>query len=364
VTRVLWVQAARKSNEKGKKKEMTPREIIKRNVEFSGPDRIGFAFSDGRLNDFCIADISPSNTWNPRKWVEGDIEYYDDEWGNIWHRLKSMSKGGEIYRPAIEDWSHLKEYTLPALADPGRYQHAKEIFENNNEHYHLANLPGFPFAICRYLRKMEIYFQDLVNNREHIDYLHDKVTSLLEEMIRQYAQAAGTDGVFFCEDWGIQDRLLISPNMWREIYKPLYKRLCDVAHSEGIHVFMHSCGYNWLILDDLAEVGVNVFQFDQPNIYDITRLAEKLKHLRVCLFSPVDIQTVLPKGNRELIENEARKMVELFGGAHGGLIVKNYGDLQGVGVQPEWDQWAYEMFVNHKESPIGRKNHLQPLRRI
>jgi hypothetical protein len=37
--------------------------------------------------------------------------------------------------------------------------------------------------------------------------------------------------------------------------------------------------------------------------------------------------------------------VKLFAGTRGGLIAKNYGDLHGIGVEPEWDQWAYEAFT-------------------
>jgi len=110
---------------------------------------------------------------------------------------------------------------------------------------------------------------------------------------------------------------------------------------------MHSCGYNWDILDDLAEVGVNAFQFDQPGLYGLERLAGKLQKLKVCLYSPVDIQRVLPSGNRDLIVAEAKKMIKLFGGKHGGLIATTYGDLPGIGVQPEWEKWAYETFLEN-----------------
>jgi hypothetical protein len=57
----------------------------------------------------------------------------------------------------------------------------------------------------------------------------------------------------------------------------------------------------------------------------------------------------MPTGNRELIVSEAQKMVKLFGGKNGGLMVKNYGDLPGIGVKPEWDQWAYDTFVERKD---------------
>ena len=240
----------------------------------------------------------------------------------------------------------LKDFKLPSFAAPERFERAKATFGNNHSHYRLASLPGFPFAICRYLRKMEVYFEDLIVEREHIDELHDRVTSLLEEVIKGYA-LSGADGVFFCEDWGTQNRLLVSPKMWRDIFKPLFVRLCDTAHNAGIHVLMHSCGYNGEILVDLAEVGIDAFQFDQPMLYGLERLADKLQDLKVCLFAPVDIQATLPTGNQELIVTEAQMMVKLFGGEHGGLIAKNYGDLKGIGVEPEWDKWAYDTFVEN-----------------
>lgn len=320
---------------------MTPREIICRNLEGTGPERIGMCFSGGRMNDFCGAGIGPSDTWTQKRWVEGNVEYYDDEWGNIWHRLVHMGKGGEIHRPALTDWAMLDHYQLPDLANPKRFERAAQVFAAEKNRYRMGGLPGFPFAICRYLRKMEIYFSDLILERQNIDRLHDRVTTLLEQVIHRWADA-GADGIYFCEDWGVQNHLLISPTMWREIFKPLFARLCTAAHSRGLHVLMHSCGYIWDIIDDLAEVGVNALQFDQPALYGLERLSERLRRAKVCLFSPVDIQKVLPTGNRDLIESEARRMVDLF---EGQFIAKNYGDLHGIGVKPEWDDWAYQVFL-------------------
>lgn len=325
---------------------MTSRDIIIRNLTFTNPSRIGmnFAFAEGTMNDLCGAGLGPSATWTQRRWTEGEFEYYDDEWGNIWFRVQNRSSGGEIFEPALRDWNMLKDLRIPDFAEPSRYRAAAEAFAKDADRYHMAFLPGFPFAICRYLRKMEIYFQDLILERDGVDALHDKVTSLLEAVIRQYG-GTGADGIFFCEDWGTQERLLISPAMWREIFKPLYQRLCRAARESGLHVLMHSCGCNWEILDDLAEAGVNCMQFDQPSLYGLERLAEKLQRHKMCLFSPVDIQTVLPTGNRMLIESTAAAMARLFSGRHGGFIARNYPDLNGIGVKPEWNQWAYDAFV-------------------
>lgn len=331
---------------------MTPREVITRNLEMSGPERIGLAFNRGRRNDFHRAGLGPSLTWRQRRWVEGDYEYYDDPWGNTWHRIVGRSAKGEIWRPALASWDRLADLALPDFDDPARYAAAAAAFRADPDHYHLASLPGFPFAICRYLRKMEVYFQDLILERPRVDALHERVTGLLERVIDRWA-AAGADGVIFAEDWGTQERLLISPAMWREIFGPLFRRLCARAHGHRLHVLMHSCGYNWDILGDLAAAGVNAFQFDQPALYGLERLAARLRELRVCLYSPVDIQRVMPSGDRALIEEHARRMVALFGDGDGGLIATCYGDLPGISVTPEADDWAYRAFCAHRLLPAG-----------
>jgi hypothetical protein len=323
---------------------MTSREVIRRHLEFACPDRIGLSFGEGRADDFCQVGLDPAPHWRERRWTEGRQEFYTDEWGNIWFRMADMGKGGEIYRPALAEWDQLREYRLPDMAAPERYRTAQETFAAEQRRYRLGFLPGFPFAICRYLRKIENYFKDLLLERERVDELNDRVAALLEAMIARYAEA-GADGVLFCEDWGTQERLLVSPSMWREIFKPLFRRLCAAAHKRGLHVLMHSCGCVRDILGDLAEIGVNCMQFDQPALYGLDSLAARLQGLKLCLFSPVDIQRVLPSGDRARIVAEARRMAELFNGRQGGFIATTYGDLKGIGVRPEWERWAYDEFL-------------------
>ena len=169
---------------------------------------------------------------------------------------------------------------------------------------------------------MEIYFCDLIEYRCEIDHLHEIITELCEKVIHQFAKA-GADGIFFCEDLGVQDRLLISPPMWRDIFKPHYDRLISTAHQLGLKVLMHSCGYNWDLLDDLAQSGIDCFQFDQPTIYDMPALAEKLKKHKIALWSPVDIQQVLPTGDKDFIEAETKKIMNSYAFSLGARIEDN-----------------------------------------
>lgn len=318
---------------------MTPREIILANIEFRCDDRIGFHFDGGRRNDFVGAGCR--HQLATKTWVEGEYEYSTDIWGNVWFRVVGLSKGGEIFRPVLEDWQDLDNLVLPDLDNPDYYAAARDLGASSNDRFKLAGMPGWPFATCRYMRKMEIYFMDLIAERERIDVLHDRVTTLFEGVIDRFGEA-GMDGVFFCEDLGVQDRVLIGPRMWNDIYRPLYERLTSRAHAHGMKVIQHSCGYNWELVDSLCEAGIDCLQFDQPAVYNQPALAAKLRQHGVGLYSPCDIQKVLPTGKRSVIEAETKRLVETF---RGGLIAKNYGDLHGIGVEPEWDQWAYDEFV-------------------
>ncbi|HEY3376014.1 MAG TPA: uroporphyrinogen decarboxylase family protein [Armatimonadota bacterium] len=320
---------------------MTPREIIYANLAHANPDRPGLTFSDDRINDMRLTGPGPSLTFQQRRWTEENLEYYDDEWGNLWYRMLDGCASGEIHTPAITDWDQLDTLKLPDFDDPRRYDDMRALFAQPGEQFKVAGVPGWVFASSRYLRKMEVYFVDLGEYPDEIARLHEIVTGLLERAIKLIAES-GADGIFFCEDLGIQDRLLIGPSMWREVFKPHYRRLTDAAHAYGMKVFMHSCGYNWELIDDLVEAGIDCFQFDQPAVYDMPALAEKLRQHHVALWAPIDIQQVLPTGDRARIEAEAEKMVRIF---QGGLIMKNYPDLPGIGVKAEWDEWGYQALL-------------------
>ena len=163
-------------------------------------------------------------------------------------------------------------------------------------------------------------------------------------MLRQISiySEVGADGVFFCEDWGTQIRLLVSPTMWRDIFRPDFERMISHAHSLGLTVWMHSCGKITDIVPDLVELGMDVLQFDQPDLHGIDTLAEF--HDKVTYWCPVDIQTTLLSGSQSIIQEKAREMVRKLG-AGGGLIAKDYPDEFSIGADPQWQQWAYEAFV-------------------
>jgi len=334
---------------------MTGREIIKRVIEFKNPERIGYDFSPPHPSDMVGAEVS---TGKATKWgrdpeilklvPEFEGEVYRDEYGNIWGRLENITKG-EVIRGVLEDgWEGLDDYQLPDYSPIELYQPAKARFEAYPDKYRLGGLPGFPFAIMRYMRRMENFLMDVLLHKEEVLRLNDMVVDMLLKVIDNYA-AIGADGVTFAEDWGTQDRLLISPKMWRELFKPSFEVLVGRAHSHGMHVLMHSCGYIYDIIPDLIEVGIDALQLDQPELMGVERLGEDFGG-KITFWSPVDIQKVMQTGDEHLIKEEAKKMIYYFGRYGGGFIAKDYPQWDAIGVRPEWAQWARDAFMEFGHS--------------
>lgn len=322
---------------------MTPRDIILANLNRSGAPRHGLTFSGGRCDDFCWCWVAPT-AYVQKRWVEGVREFYDDEWGNLWSRMVGGCVKGEIHRAALESWDELERLRPPVYDHAAGVAALRAGFADAGDRFRAAGIGGWVFDNARYLRKLEIYLADLGTWPEELDRLHAVVGAVYEAKIR-IAGEAGADAIIIGEDLGTQTGPLFSPKMFRRYFKPLYTRLMGLAHGYGMKVLMHSCGQNRLLLDDLIDCGVDCFQFDQPTVYDFSDLAALFRRRRVALWSPIDIQKVLPTGDRALIESEARRMCEAFAG---GLIVKDYPDLHGIGVAPEWDHWGYQVVRDYR----------------
>lgn len=317
---------------------MTPREIILANIEHARPPRPGLTFGGGRADDMLGCGCDPSPDYTPRRWTEDGREFYDDEWGNLWMRMVGGSAKGEIHTPALASWDGLPALKVPDYANPARYATMRARFAQPTDRLRVAHIGGWIFDNARYLRKMEQYFVDMALQPDALHALNGKVAAVYEAKIHG-AGKAGADAIMIGEDLGTQTGPLFSPAMFRDFFKPDYTRLLALAHEYGMKVMLHSCGNNARLIDDLLDCGVDVFQFDQPAVYDMPALAAKLRARRAALWAPTDIQKVLPTGDRSFIVAETRRMLETF---RGGLIGKNYPDLPGIGVQPEWDRWAYE----------------------
>ena len=329
---------------------MNSREIVLRTVEFTGPERVAGSMPPPYWNDLCGAGYTLPDGGPDWQDVGGGRQEYVDEWGNTWARVDAYSKG-EVVRGAIEDIDEVFAAPLPDMANPDNYKTAREVFADpENDKFRIGSLPGFPFNIARKMRRLDQFLMDLLLERDKICVLLKRIEDLLAETIVQYARS-GTDAVMFPEDWGTQRGLMINPQMWCEVFKPGFERLCSVAHEHGIKVFMHSCGKTTVIIPDLIEAGVDLLQFDQPRLHGLDNLARF--HGQITFWCPVDIQITLQTGDAARIEGDAREMIEKLGGPEGGFIAGYYSGNEAIGLDRKWQDIACQAFTKYGNYASG-----------
>jgi uroporphyrinogen decarboxylase len=68
------------------------------------------------------------------------------------------------------------------------------------------------------------------------------------------------------DDFAGNDGLLISPDLWRSLFKPLYAKWLEMAKAKGLYTFMHCCGNLMAVLPDLIDIGLDAWQTVQTHL--------------------------------------------------------------------------------------------------
>ena len=336
--------------------DVNSKEIIKRVIEFDHPERIGFDFILPNPTDITWITVTrlKNHMYDDRlEWgcYEEELkkipgfngEVQRDVYGNLYGRLNQKTKG-ECLKGALQDgWEKLKDYEMP-LYDETYESSLPDILRNNEEKFLLGALPVSPFSTMRDLRRIDNLLMDIALEEDMVMQLLEKVEKLAVHISCRVARF-GFDGVVICDDWGTQQALFINPVQWRRIFKPVYTRLADEAHKGGMKFFVHSCGFVYEIIQDFIEAGVDVLQFDQPELMGVEKLANEFGG-KVTFWCPVDIQKIMSTGDRKLIEDGAQKMIEHFRKFKGGFIAKDYPSWEDINVKDEWAQWARDVFLS------------------
>jgi len=232
-------------------------------------------FSRDRLNDMFSVGFPAPAGYERKRWTEGNIEYYDDMWGNVWQRLVGGCAGGEIWRPAITDWAQLKDFRAPTFNLAACTAELRTRLAEAGDRFRVVGVGGWIFADARYLRKLEVYLQDLALFPDELRRLHRLICGVYETKIRA-AGEAGADAIMFCETWGRRRVCFLVRRCGGSISRRNTGGCLPWRMKNGLKVLMHSCGKNDAIVPDLLKAGVNCFQFDQPTVYDQEWLATQL----------------------------------------------------------------------------------------
>ena len=245
-----------------------------------------------------------------------------DEWGVKWDRRIDRDIGSPVNCPL--ESGRLEDLRLPDPDDPDRYAHIQPIINANPNRFILAKFSYSLFERAWSLRGMENLLIDLSVNA---GFVHDLMRVLCDFnlSVMKNLTAFPIDGIYFGDDWGSQKAMLISPQMWRQHIKPCLTQMYDQAHRQGFEVFIHSCGQVTPVLDDLIDIGLNVFNPFQPEVMDVPELMRRYAS-RLAFYGSLSIQKTLPFGSEDQVREEVRQRLSLAR-VFGGLIIAPSHDM-------------------------------------
>ncbi|MCP4724733.1 MAG: methyltransferase [bacterium] len=315
----------------------TPREIVKKCLTFESPDRMprdlwllpwaekNHPETVSQLKRRFPSDFEHSiDIYLPTPVKKGDefsVGEYTDEWGC---KFQNIQDGiiGEVKEPSIPDIADCNTYMPPWEILPKQtselYDRISGFYENTDK-FVLANCCPRPWERYQFLRGSENALMDVLMPDEGLTTLITALHLFYLQEIQIWAKS-DVDGISFMDDWGAQNQLLIPPEIWREIFKPLYKDYCYLIHAHNKLAFMHTDGNISDIYEDLVEIGVDAVN-SQLFCMDMADLSKRVKG-KTTFWGEIDRQHILPSEDPQTGRDAVRQAASLLYDPAGGIIAQ------------------------------------------
>lgn len=288
-------------------------------------------------SDFTSPEISPgSDDRDLAKLAHAGT--YTDEWGSVWH-VAEPGVVGEVKGPVLADWSGLVHFSPPWDHLKARdWDHINRIAEGSDK-FVLSGVCARPFERLQFLRGTENLYMDLAYDSSEVRTLITMVHDFYRADVTAWSRSS-VDGVMLMDDWGSNTSLLISPEMWRAVFKPIYADLCAIVHAAGKRVFFHSDGNIEAIYGDLIEVGVDALN-SQLFCMNIEELGRRYRG-KITFWGEIDRQHVLPYGTPDDVRAAVRRVRAALDDGTGGVIAQcEWGkDNKQENVEAVYEAWV------------------------
>ena len=252
-------------------------------------------------------------------WGGGQIEIEPGIWYPGYHPLADAT--------TIEELENYPNW--PDMDDPTRIAHvareAQALADANQ--YAIMATPWlmFPFERAFSMQGMDKFLMNMAMYPDFAEALLRKNLELCKQLMGNFLTAIGDniDLIKIGDDLGTQERLMISPRMYRKLLKPIHAEL--IAHIKqytDAKIFFHTDGDVFDLIEDFIEIGVDVLnpiQTSAGKMADLEGLKERYgKDLVFC--GAVDTQDVLPHGTPEQVRQEMKRVIHALG-KDGGYMV-------------------------------------------
>ena len=247
--------------------------------------------------------------WNPDWGIMGVT-------GSVAHFQKMLHPMANLQ--TIEE---INDYPFPDFLEDYRWEGIPEKIQEfkDQDLVVVAFMEMTTFEIAWYLRGMDLFMIDMLENVEFAEALLDRIATLHSEKAKRFVQS-GADILMLGDDIGTQRGMMISPKLWRNMVKPRLAKVIQSAKQirEDVLVLYHSDGDIQEVIPDLIEIGVDILNPVQPECMDPV-LLKQLYGDRLTFWGTLGTQSTLPFGTPQEINETCRRLMKEVGKG-GGLL--------------------------------------------
>lgn len=237
-----------------------------------------------------------------------------------------------------------EEFGLLNAVDIAHYRKQVDWYYHHTDAGIYLTIPGVAFGDIalvpapwlkapRGIRDVEEWYVSTVMRRDYIYKVFEyqcqiglKNIELLAEALGDKVQVVFVSGT----DFGTQRGPFISPQAYRDLFKPFQKAINDHIHKlTNWKIFIHSCGSIYDLLPDMVEAGFDILNPVQCSAaeMDPQRLKDEYGDRLIFWGGGVDTQKTLPFGTPDEVYHEVRERIEIFS-KNGGFVFNSIHNVQ------------------------------------
>jgi uroporphyrinogen decarboxylase len=217
--------------------------------------------------------------------------------------------------------AELEDFPWPDYTPAYRHGHLEaDVARLHQDGWYVQGAVGHIWENCWQITSMEKLMMDFIEHPDQAAYVLDRVTENALIMAKRFAEA-GCDSLLCGDDIGMQHKLMFSPALWREWFKPRWASVWKAAKEikPDIQIWYHSDGNIVDVIPELIEIGLDILNPVQPECMDPAWLKAEYGD-RLAFWGCVGTQTTFPFGTPDDVRQAVKGLIETVGKG-GGLYL-------------------------------------------
>ena len=291
----------------------------------------GFALDDDSWSPWTLPDGTPCfvPSWTPLEKDDGRWIIRSKTGKVLAHMPEGVLYFEQTYYPFLDGddlqavSAALEESMWTAVASPPAPIDSQSLSEGAKRLREKTGLAiiglfgGNLFEIGQFLYRNDKFMMLLAAEPQHAHRFLDKLVEIHLANLEKFLEAVGEyiDVILFGDDLGMQTGPLMSPQMYREFFKPRHQLLLNRAKQlADVKVMLHCCGGVRELIPDLIEAGLDAINPVQISCsgMDAARLKADFGADITFWGGGCDTRDILPTGTPQQVAENVKEQVRIL----------------------------------------------------